>query len=282
MKVRAEKFREHLYGKIIGSVLEIGPGQVAFPTPRASSVVLVDKLPADLHKELFPELGADISIVEPDVLLDLDKDRLKPFSSNSFDVVIASHMLEHLAQPFRMLDEIYRVLVMGGTSIIFLPDRTRTFDKYRNCPNFEHFVNEYNHNSFEVTDDDLFDYMLKVENFEVVDRNDEFVALHLKRSIHVHAWTDIEFIELLEYMQSKSDFKFEIVDGVSSSKDERLEEFGVVLRKVESGKKSNLVEQWHSKVVLGGALMSNNLNFAVHRNPTRMKSLRLLIDRLRK
>ena len=130
-------------------------------------------------------------------MVDLDKQGLSEFNDRQFDVVIASHMLEHLAQPFRMLDDIFRVLNDEGIAVIFLPDRTRTFDIARVCSSFEHFRTEYDINSREVSDEDLQDYMSKVENYQVRDRNADFVRLHLARSIHVHAWTDLEFIKLL-------------------------------------------------------------------------------------
>jgi SAM-dependent methyltransferase len=248
MKERAVNFRKSLQGVIRGNVLEIGPGQVAFPTPMASSTTLVDKLPSDLHKELFPELGPDVFIVEPDFLVDLDKQGLSEFNDRQFDVVIASHMLEHLAQPFRMLDDIFRVLNDEGIAVIFLPDRTRTFDIARVCPSFEHFRTEYDINSREVSDEDLQDYMSKVENYQVRDRNADFVRLHLARSIHVHALTDLEFIKLLNYMQNYAKFKFEIISGVSSSNKSELEEFGIVLKKTNKKVISDLTDQWDAVI----------------------------------
>ncbi len=245
MKERAVKFREGLTNIIVGNVLEIGPGQIAFPTPNASSITLVDKLPSDLHKELFPELGADVYIVEPDFLVDLDLEGLNTFSDNEFDVVIASHMLEHLAQPFRMLDDIYRILKDEGIAIIFLPDRRRTFDRKRNCPDIEHFKKEYDSNSSKVSDEDLNDYMSKVENYEVKNRDSQFVQLHLARSIHVHAWTDREFVNLFDSMQNYAKFSFEIVSAIDSSGNPSLEEFGFVIRKQKKENIRSLIDQWN-------------------------------------
>ena len=248
MKERAVEFRESLIEIVVGNVLEIGPGQIAFPTPKAANVTLVDKLPSDLHKKLFPELGSDVYIVEPDFLVDLDLEGLSDFSDNEFDVVIASHMLEHLAQPFRMLDDVYRILKDEGIAIIFLPDRRRTFDRERNCPNFEHFEEEYKSNSRNVSDEDLYDYMSKVENYEIKNRNTEFVQLHLARSIHVHAWTDVEFVNLFNFMQKHAKFRFEMISAVSSSNNSSLEEFGFVIKKQKKENTSDLFEQWENLI----------------------------------
>ncbi len=47
-----------------------------------------------------------------------------PFASSSFDVVVASWVLEHLPQPERDLQEISRVLRPGGAFIFITPNRS--------------------------------------------------------------------------------------------------------------------------------------------------------------
>ena len=231
MNVRADIFRAKISAQLIGRGLELGPGQIQFPAPNSDSVILVDKLPSKEHVELFPELGPDVYIVEPDFLVDFDSDGLKTLEESSFDFVIASHLLEHLAQPFKMLDEIWRVLKPNGLAVVFLPDRRRTFDRKRTCQSFEHFFDEYQKTSHDVDTDDLRDYLLKVENYSLVELDNDFVKFHLARSIHVHAWTDTEFIRIFSQMQRFAKYNFEIAEAVSSSSNKNFEEFGFVLRK---------------------------------------------------
>lgn len=45
-----------------------------------------------------------------------------PFQSESFDVVVASHVLEHLADTDLFVREIYRVLVPGGYVVVATPN----------------------------------------------------------------------------------------------------------------------------------------------------------------
>jgi SAM-dependent methyltransferase len=52
--------------------------------------------------------------------LDLEEDPL-PFADESFDLVIASHVLEHLEQAEWALQEWYRVLAPGGVLILGVP-----------------------------------------------------------------------------------------------------------------------------------------------------------------
>lgn len=255
MMVRADDFRKKVSDMLTGKGLELGPGQIVFPAPRAESVLLVDKLPVDLHKSLFPELGADVHIVEPDILIDFDLNRLEQLPDLTFNFVIASHLLEHVAQPFRMLDEIYDKLVPGGLLVLFLPDRRRTFDKGRVCPPKEHFIEEYIMDNRVVRDDDLREYLEKVERYEWNGIMNSFVERHLERSIHVHAWTDQEFISLLNAIQPISKFAFDIVGGVSSSNNPEFEEFGVLLSKKVIGHQVNFISSW--KKILDQELRSN-------------------------
>ena len=44
-----------------------------------------------------------------------------PFPNEHFDAVVASHVIEHLFHPMRLMDEIFRVLKVGGTLYLECP-----------------------------------------------------------------------------------------------------------------------------------------------------------------
>ncbi|MCI5058783.1 MAG: class I SAM-dependent methyltransferase [Flavobacteriales bacterium] len=46
-----------------------------------------------------------------------------PFEDNSFDVVVSSEVIEHIPEPLKAIDEIYRVLKPGGIVILSTPNR---------------------------------------------------------------------------------------------------------------------------------------------------------------
>ncbi|OIO35448.1 MAG: hypothetical protein AUJ74_06205 [Candidatus Omnitrophica bacterium CG1_02_44_16] len=48
-----------------------------------------------------------------------------PFESNLFDIAFSFDVIEHLCQPQKMLDEIHRVIKVGGIFIIGTPNRYR-------------------------------------------------------------------------------------------------------------------------------------------------------------
>lgn len=88
----------------------------------------------------YPQTGyinIDINIRhKPDVLRDVRKGL--PFDTNSIDVVMANHFLEHLYREelLDLIEEIYRVLIPGGIFSFLVPivleaqlDHVQIFDK---------------------------------------------------------------------------------------------------------------------------------------------------------
>lgn len=57
-----------------------------------------------------------------DIRLDLNSPRY-PFKSNSVDEILASHVLEHLENPFKILAEWHRILKPGGRLELIVPHR---------------------------------------------------------------------------------------------------------------------------------------------------------------
>jgi len=64
------------------------------------------------------------SIVEPDINHDLNTFPY-PFQDNSFELVEASHILEHLDRPFEVMKELHRILKPGGRLLIRVPHFSR-------------------------------------------------------------------------------------------------------------------------------------------------------------
>lgn len=69
-------------------------------------------------------------IVEPDVAVRLDITRI-PFADDSFDVILCSHVLEHVPDDGAAMAELFRVLRPGGWALLQVPidaSRERTFE----------------------------------------------------------------------------------------------------------------------------------------------------------
>jgi len=76
-------------------------------------------------KKDFINIDADSS-TNPDILYDLNKIPY-PFSDNSFSLIMANHVLEHLKDPFKTMKELHRILKSEGKLIIRVPHFSRGF-----------------------------------------------------------------------------------------------------------------------------------------------------------
>jgi SAM-dependent methyltransferase len=77
---------------------------------------------------------------------------LSTIPSSKYDFVLASHVLEHVANPLCALREWERVLTPGGVLLVILPDKRATFDHRRPFTPFAHIEADFQNNT---QDDDL-------------------------------------------------------------------------------------------------------------------------------
>lgn len=68
---------------------------------------------------------------------------LLPFHNRSLDYVVASHVLEHVANPVAALAEWLRVLKPGGLIYLVVPDRRQTWDHTRPLTSVDHLLDDY-------------------------------------------------------------------------------------------------------------------------------------------
>ncbi len=68
---------------------------------------------------------------------------LSAIPDGSYDFLLASHVLEHVANPLKALREWRRVLKPGGYAFILLPERAHTFDHRRPVTTFEHLKQDF-------------------------------------------------------------------------------------------------------------------------------------------
>ncbi len=211
----------------LGRGLELGPGHLPFPVPDASRVAYVDRWEPDDNARLFPELGVEATFPKPDFAVDLNADLLSAVPSSSQDFVIASHILEHVADPIGLLADIARVLRPGGHAIVLLPDRRRTFDHDRPPTPLEHVASDYTLRVREVDDEHIAEFIATIHGEAAV--TNESVARFRRRSIHVHCWTDTEFDCVLSYCTDQLGQPWRIVEKIPTGPS--AIEFGLVIKR---------------------------------------------------
>ncbi len=72
-----------------------------------------------------------------------DATDLNQLGSATYDFLLSSNCLEHVANPLKALGEWKRVLRDGGALILVLPNKESNFDHKRPVTSFEHLLSDY-------------------------------------------------------------------------------------------------------------------------------------------
>lgn len=182
------------YSFLSGSGIELGALHNPAKVPAYCEVRYCDAMTAAQARVSFPEL-ADAALVTVDHLVNLDTDCLQNFASESQDFVILNHVIEHVANPVRVLLDCCRVLRKGGKLVLSAPDMRYTFDHQRALTSIEHLWTEFEQGVTEVTDEHYRDFLASVHP-EVMDNPERLAAALLavrERREHVHVWTSESF-----------------------------------------------------------------------------------------
>jgi SAM-dependent methyltransferase len=255
VETSASAARRSLARHLVGAGIEIGPSSKPFPLPAGACVTYLDRWPPERSRELYPELES-VEFVTPDLLVDLDTEGLRPIGDESVDFVVASHLLEHVANPIAVLDEIHRVLRGGGLALVVLPDRTTTFDRPRSPTPLADVIADFRRGATRVDDEHLLDFLNGIERVHAyLDLPPEperaaFLDWHRDRSVHVHCWADDEFWPVVGFGVEGLGHRWEHVDGFGTS-DPASDgiEFGFVLRKDTVPMPAALrTERWYAAI----------------------------------
>lgn len=212
---------------LFGNGLEIGPLHQPLPMSPAVTVSYVDRLKvADLRRE-YPEL-AEWNLVEADVLD--DGELLSTIEPASQDFIVANHFLEHCENPIGTIENHLSKLRPGGILFYAVPDKRYTFDYSRDVTPLDHMIVDYEQGP-EASRSAHFDDWARLVEFKENETAQETIARarELERaghSIHMHVWTQAEFLQLVLAARQRFDDAFEIEAAVRQQI-----EFVVVLRK---------------------------------------------------
>lgn len=213
--------RRRFAARLRGHGVEIGPGHAPFPVPGSLTVQYIDRWEPEENRTLFPELGSEPGFPVPDIVSNLDVDRLSTLPDASQDFVIASHIFEHLANPLAMLADIHRVLKPGGLLVLILPDRHVTFDSERPPTSLEHLVDDYRQDVRRVNDDHVIEAIIAQVRFSgdkrdprvlAEERTPSEIEHHRRRSIHAHVWDMEEFRDVLKLAQRELTLSWKVID----------------------------------------------------------------------
>ena len=240
----ADDPREPIGRTLTGDVLEIGPGFAPFTTAPGARVRYADRSVEGGRDKNWPEIANLPHGPQAHIDVNIDTDGLAAIPDQSLDVVIACHMIEHLANPIAALVEFHRVLRIGGRVVIVMPDRNLTFDSVRQPTTFDRLMRKFERRVTDLEDDEIREfcgalfYQQPVHPPLVRDwhnpnlLNPERLALHRRRSIHVHCWSPEEFAAMIAGVIGAGLMSWKLHE-VYFAVPRRFNEFGLVLERIE-------------------------------------------------
>ena len=150
--------RNQAYRLLSGRGLEVGALHCPAKLPEYCSVEYCDAHSKADSAKLFPEIEYGL-LVEVDYLVNLDEDRLANRVKPLYDFVIMNHVIEHVANPLSVLEQLFTVVRPGGYVLVSAPDKWYTFDKPRQLTTFHHLYDEYQKGVTAVDDEHYLDFI---------------------------------------------------------------------------------------------------------------------------
>jgi SAM-dependent methyltransferase len=200
--------------------------------PPYAEVRYVDRMTVEELRREYPEL-VEWQLTEVDVVD--DGETLRTIDAGSQDFIIANHFLEHCENPIGTIETHLEKLKPGGVLFYAVPDKRFTFDFRRPLTPLEHFAADYEHGPDRSRREHFEEWAALVDSkvpYEGEGQPPEHVlerARHLEEigySIHMHVWTQAEFLRLVLHCRERLDDGFDIEAAARQGI-----EFIVVLRK---------------------------------------------------
>lgn len=136
-----------------------------------------------------------------------DAINLRTMEPDSYDFIIASHVLEHIANPFRALSEWLRVLKDEGVLLLILPHKDGTFDHKRPVTTIKHLIEDFEN---DINEDDLshLPEILKLHDLNLDPAAGDLNSFkerslhnYENRCLHQHVFDTKLVVEILNYFK---------------------------------------------------------------------------------
>jgi len=137
----------------------------------------------------------------------LDTTDLNVIPTQKYDFILASHVLEHIANPIKALIEWIQILKNDGILIIILPHKDGTFDRKRNVSTLSHLIEDYK-NDTQESDTTHLDEILKLHDLSKDPEAETF--RHFKkrslknmenRCLHHHVFDTYLAVNLIDFVK---------------------------------------------------------------------------------
>lgn len=213
---------------LFGHGLEIGALHCPTKIPPHCSIEYLDVERVEKIRTVFPDIDG-YNIIEPNYVGDIGKHTISDITKKEFNFIILNHVLEHVANPIQVIQNILEGITDTGFLIVSVPDKDFSYDKARPITTYEHSLADYFLSVKEVCDDHYIDFLAHVHP-EVFTSKDRFLnALQFVRNRreHVHVWDSQTFksslVRIFEFLNINAIFIYE-----SMGSDNQIEYFAII------------------------------------------------------
>lgn len=194
-----------------GEGIEIGAMNYPVLVKKGVKVKYFDRISREASHKIFPDIPIK-DLVKVDVLGDGEK--LDNIAQESNDFVIANHFIEHCQNPIQTLENIFRILRIGGYMYMAIPDKRYTFDLLRPVTSLEHFIKDYEEGPEWSEYDHYYEFVKYTEHGKGKTESEiKEVIKELKAknfSIHYHVWDHQSMLDMFIMIKNKFRFSYEI------------------------------------------------------------------------
>ena len=135
-----------------------------------------------------------------------DASDLSRIKDASYDLLINSHVIEHIANPIKALFEWKRVIKNDGIFVMVVPNKEFTYDNKRPVTKFEHIVEDYT-KGVEEDDSTHFEEVIQLHDLEkdttVKDYHDHYERTmdnFNRRIVHHHVFDTELVVKIVEFV----------------------------------------------------------------------------------
>lgn len=194
--------RQAMSSWLHGTGIEVGAGDRPFHVRDELKVIYGDVRDEAGLKDYF---GKDANVFGSG--RGIDAQTFSGVPDKSVDFVISAHVIEHLFDPIGSIEHAMRIIKPGGLYLLTVPDKRYIFDHNRPDTPLSHVVADYTDGG----EASKLEAYIEVTHYTQGHPMEEARALaeasmNAKLDIHVHAWTQDGFRELLSYCAEKFDF----------------------------------------------------------------------------
>jgi len=138
---------------------------------------------------------------EPGMQYICEANDLSHIEDDTYDFVMSSHVIEHIANPLRALKEWRRVIKPDGAAIFVAPHRDYTFDHRRPLTTLRHMIDDFERSVGEDDQTHLQETLDLIDYSMIPFDRDRLTALGRDvlntRALHHHTFNETIFRELL-------------------------------------------------------------------------------------